>query len=121
MGSTICVSVYSVLEFNTFHVTALSNSIGEFLSFYKVVQSNPDKYAKENLGIDNQTVTTIAFQDRFGRADSNDDLNVFLQISHTDDVVNSMRGVQLGGDGISVIVNGVDQGKIVQTSEIQMN
>jgi len=28
LGSTICVSVYSVLEFNTFHVTALSNSIG---------------------------------------------------------------------------------------------
>lgn len=32
-----------------------------------------------------------------------------------------MRGVQLGGDDMSLIVNGVDQGKIVQTSEIQMN
>jgi hypothetical protein len=87
------------------------------LKNYVLVQTLPDKFS-ETRGISGQFVTTLAFQDRYGREDSNDNLNVFLQITHTEDDVTSLRGVQLGGDDIQVIVNGVDQGNIVKTVEI---
>ncbi len=85
-----------------------------------MLQTVPDVFAEQELGIQGQFVTTLAFQDRFGRADSNDNLNVFIQISHTDDKVNSLRAIQLGGDDISVIVNGIDRGTITKTTEIPM-
>ena len=87
------------------------------LSHYVLLQTVPDAFA-ERVGIKDQFVTTLAFQDRFGRADSNNNLNVFLQISHTNNQINSMRGIQLGGDGISVIVNDINQGLITMTKEI---
>ncbi len=87
------------------------------LSHYVLLQTVPDVFA-ERVGIKDQFVTTLAFQDRFGRAESNDNLNVFLQISHTNNQINSMRGIQLGGDGISVIVNDINQGLITMTKEI---
>jgi hypothetical protein len=74
--------------------------------------------AAQVLGISGQSVSTLAFQDRYGRQDSNNNLNVFLQITHTKDEVTSLRGVQLGGDDIQVIINGIDKGIIVKTLEI---
>jgi len=61
-------------------------------------------------------ITTLALQDRFGRVDSNDNLNVFFQSSHTDDKVNSLWAIQLGSD-----VNCINLGVITKTIEIPMN
>jgi len=66
-------------------------------------------------------ITTLALQDRFGRVDSNDNLNVFFQSSHTDDKVNSLWAIQLCSDDISLIVNGINLGVITKTIEIPMN
>src|SRR5215213_10155981 len=90
----------------------------ESLSNYILVETVPDKYAEQVNGIRGQFVSTLALQDRYGREDSNNNLNVFLQVSHTNNEVTSLRGVQLGGDDIQVFVNGVDQGGIVKTAEI---
>jgi hypothetical protein len=86
-----------------------------------LVQSVPDKYAEQALGIPRQFVTTLAFQDRYGREESNNNLNVFLQVTHTNDKVASLRGVQLGRDDIQVFINGIDQGNMVKTVEIPIN
>jgi Bacterial Ig domain len=91
------------------------------LSNYVFVQTVPDKFAEQARGIPGQFVTTLAFQDRYGRQDSNNNLNVFLQISHTNEEVTSLRGVQLGGDDIQLVINGVDQGIMGKTVEVSIN
>jgi len=110
----------AVLDFLNNNIEIINDITEEGLTHYVMLQTVPDVFAEQELGIQGQFVTTFAFQDRFGRADSNDNLNVFIQISHTDDKVNSLRAIQLGGDDISVIVNGIDQGTITKTTEIPM-
>lgn len=109
-----------VRDFLDKNIELTNQNTGEILTNYVMIQTVQDKFAEKELGIKGQFVTTIAFPDRYGRADSNNDLNVFLQISHTDGIVNSLRGIQLGGDEIGVSVNGVDQGIITQTSEVPL-
>jgi hypothetical protein len=99
-------------------IDLLNMDTNEHLTHYILIQTVPDKYAEQVLGIPGQFVSTLAFQDRYGRQDSNNNLNVFLQITHTNDEVTSLRGVQLGGDDIRVFINGVDQSSIIKTAEI---
>jgi len=110
----------AVLNFLNINIEFINEMTGQSLTHYVVLQTVPDKFAQEELGISGQKVTTLAFYDRYGLPESNEDLNVFLQISHTDEQVNSLRGVELGGDDISVIVNGIDQGIITKTKEVPM-
>ena len=107
-----------VLSFLNKNLVVMNEVTEQELSHYVLLQTVPDVFAERELGIKDQFVTTIAFQDRFGRADSNDNLNVFLQLSHTNDKVNSMRGIQLGGDSIVVVVNDINQGLITMTTEV---
>jgi len=83
--------------------TITNENTGLQLTNYQTLQSGPDKYAEIILGIEGQTITTIAMQDRFGLPESNNNANVFLQISHTGSEINSMRGVELGSDKIMII------------------
>jgi hypothetical protein len=110
----------AVLDFLNNNIDIVNKNTGDHLAHYILVQTVPDVYSQKNFGIAGQYITTLAFEDRYGRADSNGNLNVFLQISHTASQVNSLRGIQLGGDDIGVIVNGVDEGKITKTVEIPM-
>ena len=110
-----------VKDFLNVNVEFTNEDTGESLTQYMILQSVPDVFAEKELGISGQTVTTIAFPDRYGRADSNNDLNVFVQFTHTDEQVNSLRGIQQGGNVISVATNGVDQGTLTQTIEIPLN
>lgn len=110
--------VYSYLDGG---IDVLNQGTGALLSNYEVIETVPDKFAEQVHGISGQFVTTLAFQDRYGREDSNDNLNVFLQVTHTTDKVVSLRGVQLGGDEIQVFVNGADQGTMVKTVELSTN
>jgi hypothetical protein len=111
----------AVRDFLNKNIELTNQNTGEILTNYVMIQTVQDKFAEKELGIKGQFVTTLAFPDRYGRDDSNNDLNVFLQISHTEEKVNSLRGIQLGGDKIGVIVNGVDQGQITQTSEVPLS
>ncbi len=110
-----------VLDFLNNHIDLVNKITNDHLTHYILVQTVPDLYAQKVLGISGQYVTTLAFEDRYGREDSNGNLNVFLQISHTANQVNSIRGIQLGGDDIEAFVNGVDEGAITKTVEITMS
>lgn len=110
-----------VLDFLNNNIDLVNKVTGDHLTHYILVQTVPDLYAQKVLNIQGQYVSTLAFEDRYGRQDSNGNLNVFLQISHTADQVNSIRGIQLGGDDIEVYVNGVDEGTITKTVEIPMS
>ena len=110
-----------VLDFLNNNIDLVNKVTGDHLTHYILVQTVPDLYAQKILNIQGQYVSTLAFEDRYGRQDSNGNLNVFLQISHTADQVNSIRGIQLGGDDIEVFVNGVDEGTITKTVEIPMS
>jgi len=110
-----------VEDFLNTNIEFTNESTGDSLTKYMVLQSVPDVFAEKELGISGQDIVTIAFTDRYGRSDSNGDLNVFTQISYTDEQVNSLRYVQLGGDKISATVNGVEQEMATQTIEIPLN
>ncbi len=87
---------------------------------YKVIGSIPDKFA-EQRGISGQILTTIGYEDRTGRPESDYDfVDVILEISHTTSRVNSTRGVQLGGDDIEILVNGNSTGNLSKTQEIPL-
>ena len=106
-----------VLDFLNSNIDLVNSATGEHVTHYVVLQDTRDVYAQNVLGINNQNVTTIAFDDRYGRNDSNNDLNVFLQISHTGDKVNSIRGITLD-DEIKVFVNGVDEKTLTKSIEL---
>lgn len=65
---------------------------------YIVLQTTRDDYAEKVLGIKDQFLTTLAFSDRFGLPSGNNNPNIFLQISHTEDRINSMRGIKTSND-----------------------
>ena len=110
-----------ILDLLNTRIDLLNAVTNEPLTHYILVQSVPDKYAEQVLNIPGQYVTTLAFQDRYGREDSNNNLNVFLQVTHTTNDVTSLRGVQLGGDDVLVFINGVEQSPIVKTEEIPLH
>ncbi len=114
---TIPIPVRQLLT-NTLQVR--NQTTGEILSRYKIIGSVPDKFAASN-GILDQILTTIGYEDRVGRVESdNDFVDVILEISHTDSQVNSVRGVQLGGDDIEIFVNGASTGILAKTQEIPL-
>ena len=97
-----------------------NQTTGDILSRYKIIGSVPDKFAASR-GILDQILTTVGYEDRVGRSESdNDFVDVILEISHTDSQVNSVRGVQLGGDDIEIFVNGTSTGTLVKTQEIPL-
>ncbi|NHI04028.1 hypothetical protein DYY67_1403 [Candidatus Nitrosotalea sp. TS] len=83
-------------------IKVTNNSTNSHLSNYVTLQNVPDKYAVIHYSVTGQNVTTVAFEDRYGRPESNNNLNAFLQISHKKDTISSMRGIELGGDQILV-------------------
>ena len=101
-------------------VRVRNQTTGDFLTRYKIIGSIPDKFAARN-GILDQILTTVGYEDRIGRPESdNDFVDVILEISHTQSTVNSARGVQLGGDDIEVLVNGSSIGTLAKTQEIPL-
>ncbi|KFM22205.1 Ig-like domain-containing protein [Marine Group I thaumarchaeote SCGC AAA799-B03] len=110
-----------VEDFLNTNLELVNETTGDTLTRYAVLSSVPDVFAEKELGISDQEILTLAFTDRFGRADSNGDLNVFMQISFTDEQVNSARYLQIGGDVITAEVNGVKQVSATQTVEIPLN
>ena len=97
-----------------------NQTTGDILSRYKMIGSVPDKFAASR-GIPDQILTTIGYEDRAGRAESdNDFVDVILEISHTVTQIKSARGVQLGGDDIEIFVNGTSIGNVVKTQEIPL-
>lgn len=93
---------------------------GDILTNYKMIGSIPDKFAQQQ-GIMNQVLTTIGYEDRYGRPESDGDfIDVLLEISHTSTKVNSARGVQLGGDDIEVFIDSNSTGLIPKTKEIPL-
>ena len=102
-------------------IQIVNKSTNDTLTRYKIINSIPDLYAEREHGITNQFLTTIGYEDRFGRPESDGDfIDVILEISHTPDTVNSARGVQLGGDDIEVFVNGTTSGLLTKTKEIPL-
>ena len=51
--------------------TITNENTGLQLTNYQTLQSGPDKYAEIILGIEGQSITTVAMQDRFGLPESN--------------------------------------------------
>jgi len=114
---TIPVPIRQILS-NVLQVR--NQTTGGVLTRYKMIGSVPDKFAASR-GIPNQILTTVGYEDRLGRSESdNDFVDVILEISHTDSQVNSVRGVQLGGDDIEIFVNGASTGTLVKTQEIPL-
>jgi hypothetical protein len=108
----------AISDFLDTRIDLLNKATTQHLVHYILVQTVPDRFAEQEHGIPGQFVTTIAFQDRYGRQESNNNLNVFLQITHTNDEVTSLRAVQLGGDDIQIVVDGIDQGTLPRSVEI---
>lgn len=107
-----------VRQFLTDVLTVRNLTTGSDLTRYKIIGSVPDKFAASR-GFLGQTLTTVGYEDRVGRPESDYDfIDVILEISHTDAKVNSARGVQLGGDIIEVLLNGISRGTLARTSEI---
>lgn len=102
-------------------IQVVNKTTNDTLTQYKIINSIPDLFAEREHGITNQFITTIGYEDRFGRPESDGDyIDIILEISHTADVVNSARGVQLGGDDIEVFVNGATTGLLTKTKEIPL-
>lgn len=109
-----------VREFLSTVLRVSNQTTGDTLTRYKIIGSLPDKFAA-NRGIPDQILTTIGYEDRIGRVESdNDFVDVILEISHTQSTINSARGVQLGGDDIEVFVNGNSIGNLAKTQEIPL-
>lgn len=109
-----------VSDFLDNNIDLLNMNTNDHLVHYVVVHSSVDKYAANVLGIQDQFVTTIALDDRYGKSNDDGNLSTFIQISHTKDKVNSLRAMQLGDDEVKVLINGQDQGTIPKSSEISV-
>ncbi len=96
----------------------LKNEEGGYLTNYYLIQTVPDLYTNMCDGISGQNVTTVAFEDRYGQQGNNGNPDVLLQFWHSSTRVNSLRGIQLGGNDIDVVVNGVDNGNLAKAGEI---
>ena len=109
-----------VADFLANRIRIKNVSTGDILTNYKLIGTVPDKYAQQQ-GIMNQILTTVAYEDRYGRPESdNDFIDVILELSHTSTQVNSARGIQLGGDNIEVFVDNSSIGLIPNTKEIPL-
>ncbi|KAF6245118.1 tyrosinase family protein [Nitrosopumilus sp. b2] len=107
-----------VKQFLENQIEIRNQTTGDLLTRYKIIGSIPDKFAS-SMGINDQILTTIGYEDRLGRSESdNDFVDVILEISHTVNQVNSLRGVQLGGDDIQISVNGTNSGNLAKTQDI---
>lgn len=102
---------------NTSLVLEDSNS-NNLLTHYVVLQSNEDKYAEKQLNVKGQFVTTLAFYEKYVSTSNKGELDIFVQISHFDDRVNSLRAAQLGNANVKISINGEDQGNIKKAIEI---
>lgn len=103
-----------VTNFLNNNLDLVNTFTNEHLTHYVLLHSVSDEFGKKVLGIQDQFVTTIAFDDRYGKSISSHNLNVVIQFSHTKDRVNSLRAIQLGHDQIKAFVNGQDKGIITQ-------
>ena len=109
-----------MVDFLTNRVKIKNISTGDILTNYKMIGTIPDKFAQQQ-GIMNQFLTTIGYEDRYGRPESDGDfIDVLLEVSHTSTKVNSARGIQLGGDDIEVFVDNNSTGMIPKTKEIPL-
>lgn len=108
-----------VIDFLNNNLELLNVNSSDHLSHYIVIHSHEDKYAKKILNIKDQFVTTIAFYDKYANSESKGELDVFIQISHLKDKVNSLRVVQLGNDDIKISIDGRDQGAATKAAEIR--
>jgi len=109
-----------VSDFLANRVKIKNISTGDILANYKMIGTIPDKFAQQQ-GIMNQALTTVGYEDRYGRPESDGDfIDVLLEISHTPTKVNSARGIQLGGDDIEVFVDNTSTGMIPKTKEIPL-
>ena len=111
---------FPVRQFLTNTIQVRNQTTDEILSRYKIIGSVPDKFAASTDTLD-QILTTIGYEDRVGRTESdNDFVDVILEINHTNSQVNSVRGIQLGGDDIEVLVNDTSTGTLIKTQEIPL-
>ena len=70
-------------------------------------------------GIRDQFVTTLALEDRLGRAESDEDnADIILKINYDKDSVISTKIVQLGGDRIQQFIDGTDSGLLPNAREV---
>jgi len=109
-----------VKQFLSSRIRVTNQTTNNNLNRYKIIGSVPDKFAAMS-GITDQILTTVGFEDRVNRPESDYDfVDVILEISHTRTQINSARGVQLGGDNIEIFVDGNSTGNLVKTQEIPL-
>ena len=103
----------------------MGNSTFDISSTYALLQVTPDYFAKDVLGINNQYVATLAFgsgsrgtptDNAAGIAGPN--WNVFLQISFTNETVNSLRGIEFGPKDLQVLINGTSAGTLTSATMV---
>ena len=121
VGVGICSTIPQiVLDFLSNRIKIKNVSTGDILTNYKMIGTIPDKFAQQQ-GIMNQFLTTIGYEDRYGRPESDGDyIDVILEISHTSTKVNSAQGIQLGRDNIEIFVDSNSIGLIPKTKEIHL-